>query len=61
MRIAIRPDGSWWDIDDDGPEGDCDDVLRVEVPDEVEIEDVDEWALKRVYALISCLPDFRSL
>lgn len=49
MRIAIRPDGSWWDIDEDGAEGDCDDVLRVEVPDGVAVEDVDEWVMWKVY------------
>lgn len=48
MKIAIRPDGSWWDTDEEGQEGDCDDVLRVEVPDELTDEEVDAWALERV-------------
>lgn len=52
MKIAIRPDGSWWDIDEDGAEGDCDDVLRVVVPEGIDGDPdlVDVWAMGRVQA-----------
>lgn len=51
MNIAIRPDGSWWDIDEDGAEGDCDDVMRVVVPAGIDedLDLVDAWAAWRAW------------
>ena len=63
IRIAIRPDGTWWNVDEEGAEGDCDDVLRVGVPEDL-FEDeslLERWISDQVRWTGKPIPEKQSI